>query len=149
MRAFREEGGRVKREDHEPPCATERWGWRYHHTGIPTREVRPDERYLAEFKVYVSGFPDSPFGVEWMRFEPGSPVPEVVRTMPHVAFEVDDLDAALADKEVVSAPGSPSTGVRAAMILDDGCPIELIEFGGPKPAHAPRASRGSGGRTGA
>jgi hypothetical protein len=122
----------VKREDHEPPCATERWGWRYHHTGIPTAEARPGERYLAQFKMYVSGFPESPYGIEWMRFEVDSPIPEVVRTLPHVAFEVDDIDEALKGKRVISAPGVPSSGVRAAMILDNGCPIELIEFNGPR-----------------
>ncbi len=116
------------RRDHEPPPATARWGWRYHHTGIPTRRRRPGERYLARFGMYVSGFPESPYGVEWMRFEAGSPVSKLVQTVPHVAFEVDDIDAALEGKEVLTAPGRPSAGVRAAMILDDGCPIELIEF---------------------
>lgn len=121
----------MKREDHEPPRATAQWGWRYHHTGIPTPEVRPGERYLAPFKMYVSGFSESPFGVEWMRFETGSPVAEIVQRLPHVAFEVDDMDAALQGKQILASPGSPSAGVRAAMILDNGCPIELIEFAKP------------------
>ncbi len=118
----------MSRRDHEPPPATERWGWRYHHTGIPTDQPREGERYLAAYKLYVSGFSESPYGVEWMRFEPGSPVDALIRSVPHVAFEVDDLDAALAGKQVIAAPGSPSSGVRAAMIVDNGCPIELIEF---------------------
>ena len=120
----------MTRQDHEPPPATHRWGWRYHHTGIPTQQRRDGERYLPQFKMYVSGFPDSPYGVEWMRFEADSPISELVKTVPHVAFEVDDLDEALKGKQVLSAPGSPSAGVRAAMILDNGCPIELIEFTG-------------------
>jgi hypothetical protein len=121
-------GGVVTRYDHEPPAATQRWGWRYHHTGVPTAQPRAGERYLPQFKMYVSGFPDSPFGIEWMRFEPDSPISELVRTVPHVAFEVDDLDEALKGKKVLSPPGCPSAGVRAAMIIDNGCPIELIEF---------------------
>lgn len=125
------EGDAVKRQDHEPPCATHRWGWRYHHTGIPTRQRRHGERYLPQFRMYVSGFPDSPYGVEWMRFEPDSPIPELVQTIPHVAFEVADIDEALKGKELLAAPGSPSMGVRAAMIIDNGCPIELIEFTRP------------------
>ena len=120
----------MTRQDHEAPCATQRWGWRYHHTGIPTAQPRDGEQYLARLKMYVSGFPESPYGVEWMRFDPDSPISELVKTVPHVAFEVDDLDAALKGKQVLSAPGSPSAGVRAAMILDNGCPIELIEFAG-------------------
>lgn len=132
------------RRDHEPPVATERWGWRYHHTGIPTRRHRPGERYLARFGVYVSGFPDSPYGVEWMRFEVASPVSKLVQRVPHVAFEVDDLEEALEGKQLLSAPGPPSPGVRVAMILDDGCPIELLEFAGKK--RGPAGSRPARGR---
>jgi len=54
-----------------------------------------------------------------------------------VAFEVDDLDAALDGQEVIHPPGSPSEGVRAAMILVNGAPVELIWFRkGPKNAEA-------------
>lgn len=119
----------MARQDHEPPCATGEWGWRFHHIGVPTQEPRPGERYLPQFGMYVSGFPASPYGVEWMRFDPDSPLDEIVRTVPHVAFEVDDIDRALEGKEVLTPPNSPSDGVRAAMILDNGCPIELIWFG--------------------
>ncbi len=118
----------MTRQDHEPPPATHAWGWRYHHTGIPTTQRREGEHYLPQFGMHVSGFPDSPYGVEWMRFEPDSPLPELIRTVAHVAFEVDDLDQALVGKTVLFPPGSPSAGVRAAMILDHGSPIELIEF---------------------
>ena len=120
--------GNVTRQDHEPPSAIRRWGWRYHHTGVPTDQPRQGERYLAQFKMYVSGFPDSPYGIEWMRFDADSPISQLVRTVPHVAFEVDDIDEALEGKQVLAAPGSPSPGVRTAMIVDDGCPIELIQF---------------------
>lgn len=118
----------MTRQDHEPPFATGHWGWRYHHTGVPTREPKADERYLPQFKMYVSGFPESPYGIEFMRFEPDSPLPDLVKTVPHVAFEVDDIEAALVGKEVLSPLVSPSSGVRAAMIVDNGFPIELIEF---------------------
>lgn len=118
----------MTRADDEAPAAVGTWGWRYHHTGIPTSCVRDGERYLARFKVYVSGFPESPYGIEWMRFEDDSPVAGLVKTVPHVAFEVDDIDAALAGKQVISSPDSPSEGVRCAMIIHDGCPVELIEF---------------------
>ncbi len=119
-----------KRKDHEPPAATAERGWRYHHLGIPTSSPRPGERYLKHLGLYVSGFDTSPYGIEWMRFEPGCPVSELVRTVPHSAFEVDDLDVELKGKEILSEPSSPSADVRAAMIVHNGAPIELIEFGG-------------------
>jgi hypothetical protein len=63
-----------------------------------------------------------------MRFEQNSPVSKLVKTVPHVAFEVDDLDAALEGKQLVGDISSPSEGVRVAMIIDNGVPIELLEF---------------------
>jgi hypothetical protein len=119
----------VHREDHEQPLAISRWGWRFHHLGIPTDRELPDETFLAEYGMYVSGFESSPYGIQWMRFTPDSPVHELVKTVPHVAFEVDDIDSALVGTTVITPPNSPSPGVLVAMIVDDGCPIELIQFG--------------------
>jgi hypothetical protein len=117
-----------KRKDNDPPAATAERGWRYHHLGIPTDTPRPGERYIEHLKLHVCGFDTSPYGIEWMRFEKDCPVPEPVKSVPHVAFEVDDLDAELMGKEVLCAPASPSRGVRAAMIVHNGAPVELIEF---------------------
>jgi len=81
--------------------------------------------------MHISGFQESPFGVEWMRFEPDCPLPELVKTVPHVAFEVDDLEAAIAGHEILIEPNSPSEGVRVAFIVHDGAPIEFLEFAQP------------------
>ncbi|HEX9902069.1 MAG TPA: hypothetical protein VGB72_04315 [Acidobacteriota bacterium] len=101
---------------------------RYHHLGIPTDRSRPGEIYLAQFKVHCSGFETSPYGVEWMRFEADSPLPELVRTVPHVAFEVDDLESELAGREVLIPPNSPSPGLTVAFIVDNGAPIEFLAY---------------------
>ena len=52
----------------------------------------------------------------------------MVKSVPHVAFEVDDLEAALEGKEILIPPNWPSEGVRVAMIVDNGAPVELLEF---------------------
>jgi len=101
---------------------------RYHHIGIPTDVPREGEVYLERFKTYVSGFENSPYGVEWLRFEEGSSVTELVQKVPHVAFEVDDLDAAIAGQELLIAPNSPSEGVTVAFIVHNGAPIEFLQF---------------------
>ena len=118
------------RLDHQPPAAVEEWHWQYHHLGIPTAGTRPDETYIQELGMYVSGFQTSPFGVEWMRFEPNSPIPDLVQTVPHLGFVVEDLEAALQGHDILIAPNSPSEGLTVAMIVDDGAPIELMEFSG-------------------
>jgi len=116
------------RQDHEPPPAVTQRGWRYHHLGIPTAIVRPNERYLPHLKIHVCGFDTSPYGIEWIRFDPDCNVSDIVRTLPHIAFEVDDLDVALIGQTLISKVSSPSKGVRVAMIVDNGAPIELLEF---------------------
>lgn len=102
-------------------------GHRYHHIGIPTTESRTDERYLPHLKMHVSGYEDSPYGIEWMRFDPDCSLPELVQTVPHVAFEVDDLDEAIAGQEILIEPNEPSPGIRVAFIVDDGAPVEFLE----------------------
>jgi len=101
---------------------------RYHHIGIPTDQVRDGEVHLPQYGLHVSGLEGSPFGVEWMRFDEDSPLPEIVKTLPHVAFEVDDLEAALEGHRVIIEPNSPSEGVRVAFVLHDGAPIEFLCF---------------------
>lgn len=122
------DGANAPRKGHELPAATAVRGWRYHHIGIPTDVPRAGEYYLEKFKMYVSAFETSPCGIQWMRFEPGSPVHALIQSVPHVAFEVDDLQAALEGKEILTPPNSPSEGVTVAMILDSGAPVELLEF---------------------
>jgi hypothetical protein len=101
---------------------------KYHHLGIPTTEPHGGERYLPAFEVHICGFETSPYGIEWMRYEPGSTVPELVRRVPHIAFETDDLAAELAGQEILIPPNSPSPGVTVAFIVHDGAPVEFLQF---------------------
>jgi hypothetical protein len=118
------------RLDNELPLATDEWGWKYHHIGIPAKNKMPNETYLPQFKFYVSGFNSSPFGIEWMRFEIDSPINKLIQTVPHIAFEVNDIDYELNthDFKVISKPESNTEDIRVAMIEHNGAPIELIEF---------------------
>jgi hypothetical protein len=116
------------RRGEDLPLAIVKDGWRYHHIGIPTLTPRPGELHLPKLKIYVSGYETSPYGVQWMRFEADAPYPEIIKTIPHVAFEVDNLETALQGKEILIPPNSPSKGVMAAMIVDDGAPVELLAF---------------------
>jgi hypothetical protein len=77
--------------------------------------------------MHVSGFDTSPFHIEWMRFEAESPMPDLVQRVPHVAFEVDDLAAALEGRDILIEPNSPSPGVLVAFIVDNGAPVELMQ----------------------
>lgn len=101
---------------------------KYHHTGIPTKERMRDERYIPHLKMSVSGYGRNEFGVEWMRFDDDAPYPDLVETVAHVGFEVNDLEEAIRGRHVIIAPNSPSAGVLVAFIEDNGAPIELLQI---------------------
>ena len=65
-----------------------------------------------------------------MRFEHDSPFDDLIKTVPHLAFVVQDLNFELANREfrIIAEPNPPSEGIRVAMIEHNGTPIELMEF---------------------
>jgi hypothetical protein len=90
--------------------------------------LRKGHDYLEQFKMYVSALEASPCGIQWMRFESDSPAHALIKSVPHIAFEVDGIQAAIEGKEILTDQSSPSEGVTVAMILDGGAPVELLEF---------------------
>ncbi len=105
---------------------TRRSGLKYHHLGIPTKVHRAGEEYIPEYGVYHSGFESSEFGIEWMYYDEDCGLPEIVKTMPHLAFEAGNVYEAIEGKEVIIEPNSLSAGTIVAFIEDDGFPIESI-----------------------
>lgn len=102
--------------------------YKYHHLGIPTKIPSRDEKYLPQYKLYHYGYEDGEFGIEWMRYEKDCKLPEIVKTMPHIAFEVDDIYEAIEGKKVIIKPNSPSDGITVAFIEENGAPIEFIQI---------------------
>jgi len=113
-----------KRLNHEPPTVTAKLGWRYHHIGIPHTQPRAQEHHVAHLGVHVAGFETSPYGIEWIRFEPHCRVPEIVRIVPHIAFAVDDVDDALSS---VIAGGGSAVG-DIAMTESHGAPSFRVAY---------------------
>ena len=101
---------------------------RFNHIGIPTTARFEGEIRLDHLKMVVSDHRANPFGIQWQRYDADAPYPELVKTVPHVAFEVEDLAAALHGQEVIIAPNSPSPGLIVAFIEVDGAPVELMQI---------------------
>ena len=106
---------------------SEKQNLKYHHLGIPTTKPIEGEVYLKDYKIYHFGYEQSEFGIEWMRYEKDCQLPEIVKTIPHVAFEVDDIYEAIKGKKVIIEPNSPSEGNIVAFIEENGAPIEFIQ----------------------
>jgi hypothetical protein len=101
---------------------------KFNHVGIPTAGSFDGEIPLPHLKMTVSDHQDNPFGIQWQRYWDGAPYPDLVKTVPHVAFEVDDLAAALDGQHVIIEPNSPSHGVTVAFIEVRGAPVELMQI---------------------
>ena len=101
----------------------------FSHIGIPTIVKQDNETHLEDAGVFVTDFAESPNKIEWLRFEESSPMPEALKTVAHVAFMVDDLDAALAGQEILIEPFEPMEGLKVAFILENGVPVEFMQEG--------------------
>lgn len=102
---------------------------RYHHYGIPTSEKKVDESYVEvqDYKFYATPFEANKWHIQWHRFPEGHGLPEIITKVPHIAFQVDNLDEEIKGCKILFGPYSPIEGYKVAMIEEHGVPIELIE----------------------
>jgi hypothetical protein len=105
---------------------------RFHHVGIPTSEKLPDMDYNEKLKLHSTGYFDSPYGIEWMYFDEDNNLPEIIKSIPHIAYVVDNLDKALIGKNIILEPECPTEGVTVAFFLDGHNLIELLQFDIPE-----------------
>ena len=64
----------------------------YMHIGIPVLNKKEGMTYNEDMKFWVSRVDDYDFKIEYLKFEEGTPFPEILSKQPHVAYKVDDLD---------------------------------------------------------
>jgi hypothetical protein len=102
--------------------------YRYNHLGIPTTEDFPGATHLPALRVSVSDHLATPYGIQWMKFDADCTVPDLVKRVPHVAFEVDDLREAIRGKKVIIEPNEPAPGILVAFIEEAGAPIEFLQI---------------------
>jgi len=101
---------------------------KFDHIGIPTTGNFEGEIDIPHLKMTVSNHEDSPYGIQWQRYWEDAPYPELVETVPHVAFIVKDIKEELIGKNIIIKPNSPSEGLVVAFIEVNGAPVELMEY---------------------
>lgn len=99
----------------------------YHHFGVPTNVHGNSENYIAGAKVFVTDPENDPYRVEFLRFEPDSPMPADVQKNTHVAFLVPSLDEELVGQEVIIPPFDATDELRCAFVRHGAAIIELME----------------------
>ena len=105
---------------------------RFDHIGLITDETKPDESWVEATRVWVTSPRAHPYNVEWLRFEPDSPVTGPLRTEPHVAYRVDDVEAAIEGLEVLAEPFDVGDGfLKVAFAIVDGAVVEFMQYARP------------------
>ncbi len=104
----------------------------FDHVGLITDETKPGERWVEPTRVWVTSPRAHRFNVEFLRFEPDSPVTGPLRTEPHVAYRVPDVWAAIAGHEVLAEPFEVGGGfATVAFVLAEGSVVEFMQYANP------------------
>jgi hypothetical protein len=104
----------------------------FDHVGLITEEKKPGESWVEATRVWVTSPRAHPFHVEWLRFEPDSPVTGALRTEPHVAYRVPDVHAAVEGHDVLAAPFDVGDGfATVAFVQIDGAVVEFMQYANP------------------
>ena len=101
----------------------------FEHIGLITNEKKDREDWVEATRVWVTNPKQHPFNVEWLRFEPDSPVTGPVREKPHVAYRVDNLEESAKGLKVLIEPFKVGGFVRAGFYeYEDGSVLELMQY---------------------
>lgn len=105
---------------------------RFHHTGVITDQPQPGEVYVAASKVWVTSPERHPHRIEYLRYEPDSPVTGPVRERCHTAYVIEDeeLETAIRGANVLLGPFDALEGLTVVFLEEDGAVIEYMRFWG-------------------
>lgn len=102
---------------------------KFHHVGIPVFEKMDGMMYAEVLKVWFTDTAATPYNVEFVYFEPDSPMAAAIQDATHVAYVVDDLEAAVKDKSVLWPVTQVAPGLKIAFVYDGGMAIEFMQVG--------------------
>jgi hypothetical protein len=101
----------------------------FHHVGLRALDPQPNEDFVVLTRVWVTDPRFHPNKIEYLRYEPESPLPEEFKNSPHIAYKVDDLNEHIAGKDVLLLfeVGEPPFA-KVAFVREDGAYVEYMQF---------------------
>lgn len=87
--------------------------------------------YVEATKVWVTDPGVHPHRIEYLRFEPDSPVHGPVRDLPHMAFRVERLEPEMEGAEILLGPFQATDTLRVVFVLREGAVFEYMESSVP------------------
>jgi hypothetical protein len=101
----------------------------FDHVGIVTDDKKSGENFVEATRVWVTNPKSHPYNVEWLRFEPDTPVTGPLRKGPHIAYRVKSIDEASKGLKVLLEPFVVNDFVRVAFYQsEDGTVVEFMEY---------------------
>ena len=101
----------------------------FDHIGLPASEKKNDENWVEATRVWVTNPKDHPFSVEWLRWEPDSPITGPLREQAHIAFRVENLEEASKGMKTLLEPFEVGGFTRVGFYQNaDGSVVELMQY---------------------
>lgn len=101
----------------------------FDHVGLTTTEPQPDENWIEASRCWVTNPRNHPEHIEFLRYAPGTTVPEAVRASPHVAYQVEGaLEPHIEGQEILISPFVVGNFVRVAFIRRHGMVFEYMQY---------------------
>ena len=95
----------------------------FNHVGIVTTEQVEGAMFNEGLKVWLTDY-----GNEFLKFEEGSCLPELVQKQGHIAYTVPSLEEELKGKKVIFGPAVCDEHLTIAFIEEEGIAIEIMEI---------------------
>ncbi|MDO4570377.1 MAG: hypothetical protein Q4D38_08340 [Planctomycetia bacterium] len=104
---------------------------KFAHFGAVLKEKKEGMNFLEAIGVWATNPDDDPNLIEWLYFEPDSPMKDtLVAKTGHIAYIVDEIDAKLEGVECCWGPMDVCPGVRIAFFTDElGVLTEYCQLG--------------------
>lgn len=100
----------------------------FNHVGIIINEIPEGATFDSGLNVWLTDFSKSSNKIEFLKFEEGSCMPELVQKQGHIAYTVPSLEEELKGKKVIFGPAVCSDTLTIAFIEEEGISIELMEI---------------------
>ena len=100
----------------------------FNHVGIVTTEQVEGAMFNEGLSVWLTDYSKSPNRIEFLKFEEGSCLPELVQKQGHIAYTVPSLEEELKGKMVIFGPAVCDEHLTIAFIEEEGIAIEIMEI---------------------